>query len=91
MTPDAEILRALSVRPQVSNRATPGQTSEARKTMRLTLTLVLIVLALGSGCGTPGLSQSKGETPYKPKAGSNQADSAVVESYLAVYREMLSR
>ena len=56
--------------------------------MRLTLTFILLVSAIGSGCDTPGLSQSKSETPYKPKAGSNQIDSAVAESFLEKFRSL---
>ncbi len=56
--------------------------------MRLTLTFILLLSALAFGCGTPGLSQSKSEALYKPKAGTNQIDSAVAESYLKRFRAL---
>ncbi|HEV8487410.1 MAG TPA: hypothetical protein VGV87_27935 [Blastocatellia bacterium] len=65
---------------------TPDRKARFDKSMRPILTFILLVSALAFGCNTPGLSQSKSETLYKPKAGSNQIDSAIAESYLERFR-----
>ena len=56
--------------------------------MRLTPILILLASGLSFGCGAAGLSQSKSDALFKPKAGSNQIDSALAGSYVEKFRAL---